>query len=160
MLWEVGAALVGAPRNAGAGKPWDAITVRLDDAGGLHVANVDDPLWLEIALRKFFAARGRAEKQTAAGLRYVEVSIGEATQLIALWDQYVASVRGKRLEEFTSDPIDAWRAWSAPIVAIPAPWWGIPPPAPETGAIPLTSRRWTSAASSPWMMPLATCSTT
>lgn len=127
MLWEVGAALVGAPRNAGEGKPWDAIAVRLDDAGGLHVANVDDPLWLEIALRKFFAARGRAEKQTAAGLRYVEVSIGEATQLIALWDQYVASVRGKRLDAFTSDPIDGWRAWSTRAAGLVA---GKPPEAP------------------------------
>ena len=106
-LWEVGAALL-APRNAG--KPWDGISVSLDAAGGLHVANVDDPNWLEIALRKFFASRGRAEREDPAG-KYVEVSIGEATQIIALWGQYVAKVKTKRLEKFTSDPIERWIAW-------------------------------------------------
>ncbi len=123
LLWEVGAALVGAPRNVGAGKPWDAIAVNIDAAGGLHVANVDDPQWLEVALRKFFAGRGRAEKQAPTG-RYVEVSIGEATQLIALWDQYVAKVSTKRLEAFTADPIDPWRAWSARVAGLIA---GKPP---------------------------------
>lgn len=122
-LWEVGASLVGALAMRNAGKPWDAIAVSIDDAGGLHVANVDDPQWLEVALRKFFAARGRAEKQTPAG-RYVEVSIGEATQLIALWDQYVAKVSTKRLEAFTADPIDPWRAWSARVAGLIA---GKPP---------------------------------
>ena len=126
-LWEVGASLAGALAMRNAGKPWDSIAVSIDAAGGLHVSNVDDPQWLEVALRKFFASRGRAEKQTAAGLRYVEVSIGEATQVIALWDQYVAKVSTKRLAEFTADPIDPWRAWSARVAALIA---GKPPDAP------------------------------
>lgn len=126
-LWEAGAALVGALVDArNAGKPWDAIAVSIDGAGGLHVSNVDDPQWLEVALRKFFASRGRAEKQAPTG-RYVEVSIGEAAQLIALWDQYVAKVSTKRLAEFTADPIDPWRAWSARVSGLIA---GKPPEAP------------------------------
>ncbi len=114
-LWEVGASLVGAlaPRNAGEAKPWDRISIRLDENKRLLVANVDDPLWLEPALRHFFIAQGRAERPKRKSRQdrpYVEISVGEAQQVIELWSKYVAAA--KPLDDYR-DPRGPWREFSA-----------------------------------------------
>lgn len=111
-LWEVGASLLGSLATRNAFDPAAEIAVRFD-AKRLMVANVNDPLWLEIALRRFFIAQGRAEKPRKRSRQdrpYVEISVGEAQQVIELWSKYVAAA--KPLDDYR-DPRGPWREFSA-----------------------------------------------
>ena len=111
-LWEVGASLVGAlTRNAG--KPWDEIAIRFDEQKRLIVSNVNDPLWLEPALRFFFIGQGRTmrpKQKSRQDRPYVEITVGEAQQVIELWSKYVAAA--KPLDDYR-DPRGPWREFSA-----------------------------------------------
>ena len=114
-LWEVGALLLGslATRNADA----VPIAVRLDDKGRLLVSNVNDPSDLEYALRRFFIAQGRAErerKKSRENRTYVEVTVGDAVQLLALWDKYAATAKPVPMAEggMWRDPRGPWREFT------------------------------------------------
>jgi len=112
-LWEVGASLLRSLATRNAFDPAAAISVRVDEKGRLLVANVDDPLWLELALRRFFIAQGRKErprKKSRQDRPYVEISVGEARQVIAIWDKYADTA--KPLEEYR-DPRGPWREVAA-----------------------------------------------
>jgi hypothetical protein len=100
-----------ATRNAY--DPAAEIAVSFDANKRLLVANVNDPLWLEMALRRFFIAQGRAEKprkKSRQDRTYVEVSVGEAQQIIELWNKYVAAA--KPVENYR-DPRGPWREFAA-----------------------------------------------
>jgi hypothetical protein len=89
------------------------ISISLDDTGRLHVKNVADPLWLEVALRRFFISRGRTERPAVKSRQrkpYVEITIGEARQIIEIWDKYAASA--KPLADYR-DPRGPWREFAA-----------------------------------------------
>lgn len=112
-LWEVGAELVAylAPRNGF--DPAASISVRFDENGHLVVSNVNDPNWLELALRRFFIAQGRTEKPRQKSRQdrpYVEITIGEAAQVIELWNRYAATA--KPVDGYR-DPRGPWRDFAA-----------------------------------------------
>lgn len=112
-LWEVGASLVGTLAARNAGKPWDEIAIRFDEQGRLIVSNVNDPLWLEPALRFFFIGQGRAmrpRKKSRQDRPYVEITVGDAQQVIALWDMYAAAA--KPIDNYR-DPRGPWREVAA-----------------------------------------------
>lgn len=108
-LWEVGAALLGSlTRNAF--DPSVEIRVSFDANKRLLVSNVNSPLLLDLALRRFFVAQGRTEKRSEKnGRAYVEISVGEAQQVVELWRKYVA--QAKPLDNFR-DPRDELREWA------------------------------------------------
>ena len=106
-LWDVGAALL-LTRNAF--DPSLEIRVSFDANRRLMVSNVNSPLLLDLALRRFFVAQGRTEKRSEKNGRvYVEISVGEAQQVVELWRKYVA--QAKPLDNFR-DPRDELREWA------------------------------------------------
>lgn len=133
-LWEVGAELAGHVadlsvnpwRHATGGSirpfgPWvrnaEAVAVRFDEKGRLLVANVNDPNDLEYALRRFFIAQGRTEREGKKRDRrnYVEINIGDALQILALWDKYAATAKPVGTAEGGTwrDPRGPWREFAA-----------------------------------------------
>jgi hypothetical protein len=115
-LWDVGAFLLGSlgARNAAGDQP---PTIRLDDKGRLLVAGVNDPNDLEYALRRFFIAQGRAERprrRSRSDRTYVEVTVGEGLQLLALWDKYAATAKPVPMAEggMWRDPRGPWREFA------------------------------------------------
>lgn len=112
-LWEVGASLLQRLATRNAYDPSASIAVRFDANKRLLVANVDDPNWLELALRRFFIAQGRAEREPVKSRQkrnYVEISVGEAQQVIELWSKYADAA--KPLDDYR-DPRGPWREFAA-----------------------------------------------
>ncbi len=114
-LWEAGAALLARLATRNAEPP---ISVRFDDKGRLLVANVNDPSDLEYALRRFFIAQGRTErkrKKSRDDRTYVEVTVGDAIQLLAIWDKYAATAKPVPMAEggMWRDPRVPWREFAA-----------------------------------------------
>lgn len=114
-LWEAGAGLLGRLATRNAEMP---ISVRFDDKGRLLVANVNDPVDLDIALRRFFIAQGRTEREGTRqrGRRnYVEITVGDAIQLLGIWDKYAATAKPVPQAEggMWRDPRGPWREFAA-----------------------------------------------